>query len=51
MAPTTATFWRCAIAAAPLWLLGKVEDRRFGPRARRERAWAVLAGLFFAADL
>lgn len=51
MAPTTATFWRSAIAAAPLWLLGRVEDRRFGPRAPGERARAVVAGLFFAADL
>lgn len=48
---STATFWRSAIAALPLWLLGRVEDRRFGPRTRRERAWAVVAGLFFAADL
>ncbi len=51
MAPTTATFWRSAIAALPLWVLGRVEDRRFGPRTRRERAWAIVAGLFFAADL
>ena len=32
VAPTTATFWRSAIAAVPLWMLGRVEDRRFGPR-------------------
>jgi drug/metabolite transporter (DMT)-like permease len=51
VAPTTATFWRSAIAAVPLWVLGRIEDRRFGPRTRRERAWAVAAGLFFAADL
>ncbi len=51
VAPTTATFWRSALAAAPLWILGRVEDRRFGLRTRRERAWAVVAGLFFAADL
>jgi drug/metabolite transporter (DMT)-like permease len=51
VAPTTATFWRSAIAAVPLWMLGRVEDRRFGPRSRRERGWAVVAGLFFAADL
>jgi hypothetical protein len=44
VAPTTATFWRSAIAAAPLWVLGRIEDRRFGPRTRRERAWAVAAG-------
>jgi drug/metabolite transporter (DMT)-like permease len=51
VAPTTATFWRSALAAVPLWVLGRVEDRRFGPRTRRERLWAVVAGLFFAADL
>jgi drug/metabolite transporter (DMT)-like permease len=51
VAPTTATFWRSALAVLPLWLLGRVEDRRFGPRTRRERRWAVVAGLFFAADL
>jgi drug/metabolite transporter (DMT)-like permease len=28
-----------------------VEDRRFGARSRRERGLAVVAGLFFAADL
>ena len=51
MAPTTATFWRSLIGAGPLWILGRLEDRRFGPRTRRERTWAVVAGLFFAADL
>ncbi len=51
VAPTTATFWRSALAAVPLWLLGRVEDGRFGPRTRWERGWAVVAGLFFAADL
>ncbi len=35
----------------PLWILGRVEDGRFGPRTRRERQWAIVAGLFFAADL
>ena len=28
-----------------------MEDRRFGSRTTRERGWAVVAGLFFAADL
>lgn len=51
VAPSTATFWRSAIAAVPLWALARLEDRRFGPRTRRERGWAVVAGLFFAADL
>lgn len=51
VSPTTATFWRSAIAAVPLWALGRVEDRRFGSRTRRERGWAIVAGLFFAADL
>jgi drug/metabolite transporter (DMT)-like permease len=31
--------------------MGREEDRRFGPRTRRARRWAVVAGLFFAADL
>ena len=30
---------------------GRVEDGRFGRRTRREREWAIVAGLFFAADL
>ncbi len=51
VAPSTATFWRSAIATVPLWLMGREEDRRFGARTRHARRWAVVAGLFFAADL
>jgi drug/metabolite transporter (DMT)-like permease len=49
--PTTATFFRCLLALPLLWLLARAEDRRFGPRAGRERWLGVGAGLFFAADL
>ena len=49
--PSTATFWRCLIALPLLWALTRMEDARFGPRSARERRWALVAGLFFAADL
>lgn len=50
-APSTAAFFRCFWALPVLGLLAWLEQRRFGPRGRRERMLAVFAGLFFAADL
>lgn len=49
--PTTATFFRCLYALPFLWLIARREDRLAGPRSARARRWALLAGLFFAADL
>lgn len=49
--PTTATVFRTALALPFLWPLVMAEDRRFGPRSRRQRVLALLAGVFFAADL
>ena len=51
VSPTTGAFYRCVWALPPLWLLGRREDRRFGPRPARARRLAWLAGGFFAADL
>jgi drug/metabolite transporter (DMT)-like permease len=49
--PSTAAIFRCAFALPCLGLLAWVEDRRFGSRSWSERRIAVLAGVFFAADL
>jgi drug/metabolite transporter (DMT)-like permease len=49
--PSTATVFRCLLAVPFLALLVIGEDRRLGPRTRRERALAVAAGVCFAADL
>jgi drug/metabolite transporter (DMT)-like permease len=51
VSPSTGAFFRCAYAVVPLFLLAWWEDRRFGPRPWRTRAWAWFAGAFFAADL
>jgi drug/metabolite transporter (DMT)-like permease len=51
VSPSTGAFYRCVWALPPLWLLARLEDRRFGPRTRRARLLAWLAGMFFAADL
>ena len=51
VSPTTGAFFRCVWALPPLWLLARVEDRRFDGRTRRERRLAWAAGAFFAADL
>jgi drug/metabolite transporter (DMT)-like permease len=51
VSPTTGAFFRCAWALPPLWLLARLERRRYGPRSRRERVLAWIAGLFFAVDL
>jgi drug/metabolite transporter (DMT)-like permease len=48
---STGAFYRCLYALPPLWLLARLEDRRYGPRPRRARALALIAGVFFAVDL
>lgn len=49
--PSTAAIFRCAFALPVLAPLAWLEDRRFGARGWGERRSAVLAGVFFAADL
>jgi drug/metabolite transporter (DMT)-like permease len=49
--PSTSAIFRCAYALPVLGLLAWHEDRRLGPRRLAERAPAILAGVFFAADL
>jgi drug/metabolite transporter (DMT)-like permease len=49
--PSTAAIFRCAYALPVLALLAWHERRRYGSRPRRERLYAVAAGVFFAADL
>lgn len=49
--PTTAAVFRCAYAVPVLWVLARREDARFGPRPRRDRGIALVAGVLFAADL
>ncbi len=49
--PSTAAIFRCAYALPVLALLAWREDRRLGPRRRRERWPGLAAGAFFAADL
>lgn len=49
--PETAALYRCVYALPPLALMAVVEDRRLGPRKRRDRRFAMAAGVFFAADL
>lgn len=49
--PSTAAFFRCLWALPVLGLLAWIERRRFGSRGAHERRLALLAGLFFAADL
>ena len=51
VSPSTGAFFRCLWALPPLWLIARLEDRRFGPRLRRSRLIAWSAGAFFAADL
>ena len=51
VSPSTGAFFRCAWALPPLLLFALLEDRRLGARPRSARLWAVLAGLFFEADL
>jgi drug/metabolite transporter (DMT)-like permease len=49
--PVTAAFFRCAYAVPVLALLAWIERRRYGPRERRDRVLAIVAGAIFAADL
>jgi drug/metabolite transporter (DMT)-like permease len=51
VSPTTGAFFRCAWALPALWLLARLEERRYGRRSRRERLLAWVAGTMFAADL
>ncbi|HVM18468.1 MAG TPA: DMT family transporter, partial [Egibacteraceae bacterium] len=51
VSPSTAAVYRCAYAVPPLAALAWWERRRYGPRSGRDRRLALLAGLFFAADL
>jgi drug/metabolite transporter (DMT)-like permease len=51
VSPTTGAFYRCVWALPVLWLLARLEDRRYGPRPWRTRRLAWIAGAFFAADL
>jgi drug/metabolite transporter (DMT)-like permease len=48
---STGAFFRCLYALPPLWLLARLEDRRYGPRPPRARGLALIAGIFFAVDL
>jgi drug/metabolite transporter (DMT)-like permease len=49
--PSTAAIFRCAFALPILGPLALLEDRKFGPRTRRDRTIAMVAGVFFSADL
>jgi len=49
--PSTGTVFRCLYALPFLGLLAILERRRYGPLRRNEVGLAVVAGLFFAADL
>ena len=51
VSPSTGAFYRCVWALPPLWLLARLENRRFGRRPGRAVWLAWLAGGFFAADL
>jgi drug/metabolite transporter (DMT)-like permease len=51
VSPSTAATYRAAFAIPPLVLLAWWEERRQGPRTRRQRMLAFGAGIFFAADL
>jgi drug/metabolite transporter (DMT)-like permease len=49
--PETGAFFRCLFALLPLFALMWWEERRWGHRDVRQRSWAWVAGIFFAADL
>lgn len=51
VSPSTAAVFRCVYALPVLGALALMERRRYGPRSSRERWIALLAGVFFAADL
>jgi drug/metabolite transporter (DMT)-like permease len=48
---STGAFFRCLYALPPLYLLARLEDRRYGSRRPRARGLATVAGVFFAVDL
>jgi drug/metabolite transporter (DMT)-like permease len=49
--PATAAIYRCAYALPVLALMAWLERRRYGPRGEGQQRLALIAGLFFAADL
>ncbi|MGH2698892.1 MAG: DMT family transporter [Actinomycetota bacterium] len=49
--PATVAVWRCVYALPLLWLLSAYEERRLGPRPRRDRRLTAIAGLCLALDL
>ena len=49
--PATAAVYRCAYAVPVLAGLAWREQRRYGPRAPGQQRAALVAGVFFAADL
>jgi drug/metabolite transporter (DMT)-like permease len=49
--PATAAVYRCGYAVPLLGLMAWYERRRYGPRAGGQQRLALVAGLFFAADL
>jgi drug/metabolite transporter (DMT)-like permease len=49
-APSTSAFFRCLYALPLLALLARREDRRLGPRDRRDRLVAIAAGVFLGVD-
>lgn len=49
--PATTAFYRCALPLPVLAVLAVAEQRRQGPRPLASRGYAVLAGLFLAANL
>ncbi len=51
VSPSTGAFFRCLWALPALWPIARWEQRRWGRRPLRSRAFAWLAGLFFTADL
>ena len=51
VSPETGAFFRCAYAVPVLWVLVRLEERHLGPRPRKLRLTAWVAGAFFAADL
>ena len=51
VSPSTAAVFRCAYAVPVLYVLTRAENRRHGPRERRDRLLAAIAGVLFAIDL
>jgi drug/metabolite transporter (DMT)-like permease len=48
---STGAFYRCVWALPPLFVLARIEDRRYGKRESPAVRLAWLAGVFFAVDL